>query len=112
MKDEFSSYSETFILESLNPFDANQLHLFISENSERLKRYLPVTLSSNSTLEKTKEYITSKSKEIEEKINFTFTIRDKVNQQLAGLIILKRLIGIKNKENLPIVLVHNLKEKV
>lgn len=50
MKDEFSSYSETFILESLNPFDANQLHLFISENSERLKRYLPVTLSSNSTL--------------------------------------------------------------
>lgn len=91
MKDEFSSYSETFILESLNPFDANQLHLFISENSERLKRYLPVTLSSNSTLEKTKEYITSKSKEIEEKINFTFTIRDKVNQQLAGLIILKKI---------------------
>lgn len=91
MKDEFSSYSETFILESLNLFDANQLHLFISENSERLKRYLPVTLSSNSTLEKTKEYITSKSKEIEEKINFTYTIRDKVNQQLAGLIILKKI---------------------
>ncbi|PKP17153.1 MAG: N-acetyltransferase [Bacteroidetes bacterium HGW-Bacteroidetes-23] len=91
MKDEFSSYSETFILELLNPFDANQLHLFMSENLERLKRYLPVTLSSNSTLEKTKEYITSKSKEIEEKINFTYTIRDKVNQQLAGLIILKKI---------------------
>lgn len=79
------------IIDSLNPTDVNQLHLFISENSERLNRYLPVTLSSNSTIEKTKEYITTKIKEIEEKVNFTYAIRDKNKQQIAGLIILKKI---------------------
>jgi ribosomal-protein-alanine N-acetyltransferase len=80
-----------YLINPINPTDANQLHLFMTENSERLKRYLPVTLSSNSTLEKTKEYIATKSNEIDEKVNFTYTIRDKNNLQIAGLIILKKI---------------------
>ena len=45
----------------------------------------------NSSLEKTKDYISIKNKEIEEKTNFTLAIRDKNNQQIASLIIIKKI---------------------
>ncbi len=82
---------ENFIINPLIPIDANQLHQFMIDNYERLKKFFPVTLSSNATLEKTIEYIAIKNKEIEEKTNFTFAIRDKNNQQIAGLIIIKKI---------------------
>lgn len=80
-----------FIINSLNPEDVFRLHQFIVDNSERLKYYFPVTLSSNSTLEKTKEYITIKNKEILEKSNFTFAIRRKKTKEISGLIIIKKI---------------------
>jgi len=83
--------SNNFIVNPLNTTDAKQLNQFIIDNSERLKRYFPVTLSSNTTLEKSIEYIAIKNKEIEEKINFTFAIRDKNDQEIAGLMILKKI---------------------
>jgi ribosomal-protein-alanine N-acetyltransferase len=83
--------TKDFIIEVLKQADANQLHQFIVGNNERLKRYFPVTLSSNETLEKTVEYISIKNKEIAEKTNFTFAIREKSNQQIIGLIILKKM---------------------
>ena len=83
--------SSKYIINPLNTNDAEQLYQFILDNSERLKRYFPVTLSSNNTLEKSMEYIAIKNKEIEEKINFTFAIRDKNNQEIAGLMILKKI---------------------
>jgi ribosomal-protein-alanine N-acetyltransferase len=83
--------SSNYIINPLNTTDAEQLNQFIIDNSERLKRYFPVTLSSNTTLQKSIEYIAIKNKEIEEKINFTFAIRDKNNQEIAGLIILKKI---------------------
>lgn len=83
--------SSKYVINHLNPIDAKQLNQFILDNSERLKRYFPVTLSSNTTLEKSIEYIAIKNKEIEEKINFTYAIRDKNNQEIAGLIILKKI---------------------
>lgn len=61
------------------------------DNKERLKLFFPVTLKMNSSLEKTKEYISIKNKEIKEKTNFTFAIRDKNNEQIAGLIIIKKI---------------------
>ena len=48
-----------------NFFQAN----FMVLNNARLERYFPVTLSSNTTLEKTTEYISIKNKEIEVKIS-------------------------------------------
>ena len=45
----------------------------------------------NSSLEKTETYISIKNKEIEEKTNFTLAIRYKNNQQIAGLIIIKKI---------------------
>lgn len=83
--------SSNYIINLLNTTDAEQLHQFIIDNSERLKRYFPVTLSSNNTLEKSIEYIAIKNKEIEDRTNFTYAIRDKNNQQIAGLIILKKV---------------------
>jgi ribosomal-protein-alanine N-acetyltransferase len=83
--------SSKYVINHLNPIDAKQLNQFIIDNSERLKRYFPVTLSSNTTLEKSIEYIAIKNKEIEEKINFTFAIRDKNDQEIAGLMILKKI---------------------
>lgn len=82
---------ENFIIDALQPNDADQLHQFIKSNNERLKRYFPKTVSSNTTLELSTEYIALKNKEIAEKANFTFAIREKESQTIAGLIILKKL---------------------
>lgn len=82
---------ENYILDKLKPIDVNQLYLFLFDNAERLKLYFPVTLEMNDSLDKTAAYISIKNKEIEEKTNFTFAIRDKNNQQIAGLIIIKKI---------------------
>jgi ribosomal-protein-alanine N-acetyltransferase len=82
---------ENYILDKLKSTDATQLYKFMVDNKERLKLFFPVTLEMNSSLEKTETYISIKNKEIEEKTNFTLAIRDKNNQQIAGLIILKNI---------------------
>jgi ribosomal-protein-alanine N-acetyltransferase len=86
-----------FVIDKLELTDSNQLYQFMIDNNERLQQFFPVTLSSNSTLEKSSEYIAIKNKEIEEKTNFTFAIRDKNNQQIIGLIIIKKLDWDKNQ---------------
>ena len=83
--------SEDFIIDPLKSTDANQLFQFMEDNNERLQRYFPVTLSSNATLEKTTEYIVIKNKEIVEKSNFTFAIRNKISEEIAGLMIIKKI---------------------
>ena len=83
--------NEDFIIDPLKSTDANQLFQFMENNNERMQRYFPVTLSSNATLGKTTEYIVIKNKEIVEKSNFTFAIRNKISQEIAGLIIIKKI---------------------
>ena len=82
---------ENYLLDKLHPTDSNQLYQFMVDNKERLKLFFPVTLEMNSSLEKTEIYISIKNKEIDEKTNFTLAIRDKSNQQIAGLIIIKKI---------------------
>lgn len=77
-------------IEKLKLTDSVELHQFIIDNKERLKKYFPVTLSSNSTLEKTAAYIVTKNKEIEEQSNFTFAIRNE-KSIIIGLMILKKI---------------------
>lgn len=91
MKNKFDAFLEDFIISPLKPNDANQLYQFLFDNKDRLKLFFPVTLEMNSSLEKTQEYISIKNKEIAEKTNFTLAIRDKNNQQIAGLIIIKNI---------------------
>ena len=83
--------TEDFIIDPLKSTDANQLFQFMEDNNERLQRYFPVTLLSNVTREKTTEYIVIKNKEIVEKLNFTFAIRNKKSEEIAGLIIIKKI---------------------
>ena len=91
MKNKRHRFSDDFIINQLNQTDANQLFQFMLDNKERLKFFFPVTLEMTSSLEKTEEYISIKNKEIEEKTNFTFGIRDKNNKQIGGLIIIKKI---------------------
>jgi ribosomal-protein-alanine N-acetyltransferase len=79
-----------FVINPLNLTDANQLCQFISDNSEHLKYYFPKTLSDNETLEKSIEYIKIKNKEIAERTNFTYAIRNN-DIQIVGLIIIKKI---------------------
>ncbi|TDE04442.1 N-acetyltransferase [Flavobacterium sandaracinum] len=64
---------------------------FMFDNKERFKLFFPQTLELNSTLEKTVAYIAIKNKEIEEKSNFTFAIRNKIHNEIVGLIIIKKI---------------------
>ncbi len=82
---------ENYIVDKLKPIDSNQLYQFMLDNKERLNLFFPVTLEMNSSLEKTQAYISIKNKEIVEKTNFTFAVRDINNQQIVGLIIIKKL---------------------
>ena len=82
---------ENYILDKLKSTDANQLYQFLYDNKKRLKLFFPITLEMNSSFGKTETYILIKNKEIEEKTNFTLAIRDKNNQQIAGLIIIKKI---------------------
>ena len=88
---------ENYIVDNLKPIDCNQLYQFMLDNKERLNLFFPVTLEMNSSLEKTQEYISIKNKEIAEKTNFTFAIRDINNQRIVGLIIIKKLDWDKNQ---------------
>ncbi|RTY70420.1 N-acetyltransferase [Flavobacterium sp. RSP49] len=83
--------TENFTIDKLKLTDANQLYQFMIDNYQRLLLFFPLTLSSNSSIEKTKEYISIKEKEIQEKSNFTLAIREKDSQNIAGLIIIKKI---------------------
>lgn len=83
--------TENFIIDKLKLSDANELHLFIIDNAERFRRFFPLTLSSNATVEKSAEYIKIKEKEIQQKVNFTFAIRETDSQKIIGLIIIKKI---------------------
>jgi ribosomal-protein-alanine N-acetyltransferase len=82
---------DSFHIDYLKTIDANQLFTFLTDNNERLKKYFPVTISCNSTLEKTVEYIGIKNKEIQEKTNFTCAIRNIETNQICGLVIIKKI---------------------
>ena len=83
--------SENFIIDKLKRSDANELHMFIINNAERFRRFFPLTLSSNATVEKSAEYIEIKEREIQQKVNFTFAIREIDSQKIIGLIIIKKI---------------------
>ncbi|MGV9002469.1 GNAT family N-acetyltransferase [Flavobacterium sp.] len=83
--------TNNYSINSLNETDSSQLYQFMIDNKDRLKYYFPVTLASNSSLEKTKEYIVLKEKENQQKSNFTYAIREKNTQNIAGLIIIKKI---------------------
>jgi len=80
-----------FHIDPLVPEDAVNLNALMISNAERFKKYFPKTLSSNLTLEATESYILNKISEFQMKSEFTFAIKENTTQNIAGLIIIKKL---------------------
>jgi ribosomal-protein-alanine N-acetyltransferase len=81
----------SFQLVALEQEDAISLNKLLSSNTEKFKKYFPITLSSNLTLEATERYILGKKAEFQAKSGFTFAIKDNEDQNIIGLIIIKKL---------------------
>lgn len=103
--------TENFIIDKLKPSDANELHLFIIDNTERFSKFFPLTLSSNATVEKSAEYIEIKEEEIQQKVNFTFAIRETDSQKIIGLIIIKKIDWTKRTGELAYCIGSNFEGK-
>lgn len=83
--------TESFSLEFLKPQDAQSLSRLMISNGKRFQQYLPKTLSENLTEVDSKNYIQRKTKQIKDKTEFTFAIKDIDSGDVAGLIILKNI---------------------
>ncbi|MFC5194115.1 GNAT family N-acetyltransferase [Bizionia hallyeonensis] len=83
--------TESFSLEVLKPQDAQSLSRLMISNGKRFQQYLPTTLSENLSEADSKNYIQRKTKQIKNKTEFTFAIKDIDSDDVAGLIILKNI---------------------
>lgn len=81
----------SFHIITLEPEDAKSLHEMMLFNFDNFKRYFPLTLSKNKSLEASLSFIEEKSKQNESKSEFTFGIKDISNSNIAGLIIIKEI---------------------
>ena len=82
---------ETFHIDFLKDEDAKSLCEMMTSNAERFKRYFPITLSKNTSLETSQNYIAEKKKECQNNIEFTFAIIESEKSRIVGLIIIKEI---------------------
>ena len=80
--------SEKIKINYLNETDAENLCSMMVSNTDIFNRFFPKTLSQNKSIKKSLLYISKKTKEIEQKSEFTFAIRGE-NNSVIGLVILK-----------------------
>lgn len=80
-----------FIIEVLKPSHAKSLSEMMLLNFDNFKRYFPITLSKNQSIEDSLTYIEEKRNENESKTEFTFGIKDISNEKIVGLIIIKNI---------------------
>ena len=80
-----------FQINSLQREDAITLSEMMLSNFDNFKRYFPVTLSKNKSLEDSLKYIEEKRKENESKSEFTFGIKAISTSKIIGLIIIKEI---------------------
>jgi len=83
--------TKAFQIVLLKPEDALSLNELMVSNVERFKRYFPITLSKNLTVESSESYILNKNEEMLSNSEFTFGIKEKASNNIAGLIIIKKL---------------------
>ena len=83
--------SDHMCISALKPKDALQLNKLLVSNTERFIKYLPKTLSQNTTLGSTRNYIKKKIKAADKKRTFVFVINDQHSSDIIGLVILKNL---------------------
>ncbi|RIV35080.1 N-acetyltransferase [Flagellimonas lutimaris] len=80
--------SKAFEINYLNESDAESLCFLMTSNADIFKRFFTKTLSLNQSIESSRLYISKKAKEIDQKAEFTFAIRNE-NNEVIGLVILK-----------------------
>jgi ribosomal-protein-alanine N-acetyltransferase len=82
---------DSFYINFLKNEDAQSLSEMMMSNSERFKRYFPITLSKNISLEASRKYIIDKEVECQLKSEFTFSIKESKTNQIVGIIIIKEI---------------------
>ena len=80
-----------YTIRSFNSLDAERWFALIDRNRARLKKYFPITVSENETLEATKKYLQKKQNEEAHRLGFTLAITDSATDALIGVIILKKI---------------------
>ena len=92
-----SHISSLFALEPLTTVDTSTLHTFLASNKKEFRRFFPITLRQNETIQASENYIINKNEQIKLKTEFTFAL--KTNNTVVGLLILKKLNwGLKRGE--------------
>lgn len=86
-----SATNNPFTLETLTIADAAGLHALMVSNKKIFKRFFPITLTQNKTIEASVKYILDKNDKRKSKTEFTFGIKSKTNSTIVGLLILKNL---------------------
>jgi [ribosomal protein S5]-alanine N-acetyltransferase len=82
---------DSFHIDFLKPEDAENLSEMMVSNTNRFKRYFPITLSKNLSPHDSENYIVEKSKDSENKAEFTFAIKESTTSKIAGIIIIKEI---------------------
>ena len=80
-----------YTIRSFNSLDATHWFALIDRNKMRLKKYFPITVSENETLEATKKYLQKKENEEGHRLGFTLAITDNETDALIGVVILKKI---------------------
>lgn len=83
--------NQSFTIEGISVKDGWRICNFVVSNSDRLKRYFPTTLESNLTPALSEIFVTQKVKQYENKIEFLFTLKEKEDRSIIGLIYLKKI---------------------
>lgn len=83
--------TDSFHIIRLQPEDAKSLSEMMLLNINNFKRYFPITLAKNESLNFSLNFIDEKSKQNESKSEFTFGIKEVSSSKIVGLIIIKEI---------------------
>lgn len=83
--------ANSFYIDFLKPEEAKSLSKMMLSNQDNFKRYFPITLAKNKSLEDSLNFIEEKNIQNQDKTEFTFGIKDKLTSEIAGLIIIKEI---------------------
>ena len=87
----------------INPIqerDAWRICDFVTINSDRLKRFFPITLQQNLTPELSNYFVVEKVKQFAEKEEFLFVLKEPQNRTVIGLIYIKELDWVEKQGEL------------
>ncbi len=91
---------KNYFVEPIAEHDAWKLCNFIVANSERLKRYFPITLEHNLNPDLSRYFVGRKIKQFNAKEEFLFKLKEKKDRTIIGLVYIKELHWDKKQAEL------------